>query len=456
MSESAREFLVRGIAAAKSNVPRDRDEARHCLEHVLRSEEAEPDQKANAWLWLSRIEENEEKKRLCLESVLALDPGNGTARRGLAILDGRLKPEEIIDPNQPLAPLSPSPKPPPEEVHRNICEWCGGVLSFDPAKQILTCSHCGSRVSRPESTAPDASIRERDFVAALSTAKSRRWQLAVEHTLRCDGCGATLALPPLRLSGACPFCKSKQLITTGTPELIQPEAVLPFQFDGRAALEKMRAWLATRPLRPPELPESAEFREPEGVYLPFWTFDLGGTMEWRAQVAERRGRHTQWVMRTGLYLVYHDDLLVPAGRKFPGETSDALLDFDTDALVPYDTGLLADAAVEIYQVPLEEASLQARRRALEIGRDHERRNALSGERYRDFFMNSAGLVVESFKLVLLPLWIGGFRYGQRNFPVAVNGQTGVAAGRVPRHGVRKMLAFLFGLHEDGYDREKRE
>ena len=78
MSESAREFLVRGIAAAKSNVPRDRDEARHCLEHVLRSEEAEPDQKANAWLWLSRIEENEEKKRLCLESVLALDPGNGT------------------------------------------------------------------------------------------------------------------------------------------------------------------------------------------------------------------------------------------------------------------------------------------------------------------------------------------------------------------------------------------
>ena len=71
---------MRGIAAAKSNQPQDKDEARYFLNWVLRSSDAPLDDQAEAWLWLSQVEDDPVKKRDCLENVLAIDPGNPLAR----------------------------------------------------------------------------------------------------------------------------------------------------------------------------------------------------------------------------------------------------------------------------------------------------------------------------------------------------------------------------------------
>jgi hypothetical protein len=54
------------------------------------------------------------------------------------------------------------------------------------------------------------------------------------------------------------------------------------------------------------------------------------------------------------------------------------------------------------------------------------------------------LIIESYRLVLLPVWITSYRYKKESFPVAVNGQTGKVAGHVPRSGWQKALAGFFG------------
>jgi hypothetical protein len=69
MSESVRQLLVRGVAAAKTGQARDKEEARYYLEWALRSGEATSAQKAAAWLWLSPIEDDPKKKRDCLENI---------------------------------------------------------------------------------------------------------------------------------------------------------------------------------------------------------------------------------------------------------------------------------------------------------------------------------------------------------------------------------------------------
>jgi hypothetical protein len=106
--------------------------------------------------------------------------------------------------------------------------------------------------------------------------------------------------------------------------------------------------------------------------------------------------------------------------------------------------LLLDAAAEIYQVPLVDASLVARQQALHLGQVYVHSNDLAGETYRDFFMSSGGLIVESYKLALLPLWITDYRYKNESFLVAVNGQSGKVAGHAPRSGLQKTRAGLFG------------
>jgi len=166
-------------------------------------------------------------------------------------------------------------------------------------------------------------------------------------------------------------------------------------------------------------------------------------MDWRALVAERHGKRTEWVPQTGVHLVYHDDLLVPASRRITEEISGAYVDFNTNELIPYSPELLAGYTTEVYQVSLAESSVAARQHALQKAKVYEQKTSLAGKRYRDFFMNSVGMVVDSYKLVLLPLWLASYRYRQQTFPVAVNGQTGTVAGHIPRKWFQRVLVTLF-------------
>lgn len=444
MSESVRQLLVRGVAAAKTGQERDKEEARFYLEWVLRSSDAETQQKATAWLWLSQVESDPVKKRECLENVLAGDPANGPARRGLALLDGRLKPEDLINPDQPIAPAQPVDTPAPTGVRRYACPQCGGTLSFAADKRALLCDHCGNRLHEYQALQQGALITEQDFIVTLSTAKAHRWELPAERTLKCEGCGATFTLPPGHTSGRCPFCGSKHVITAATGDIIQPEAILPFQCSTDQATQQVRRWLEKQKFRPDDLDERSAVARPQSVFLPFWTFDLGGTMNWRALVAEKRGNQTVWLPRSDLYLVYHDDLLVPATQSIAPELLNDNMEYDTKALTPYAPDLLADATAEIYQIPLVNASLVVRQRALRLGQAHVASHALAGENYRDFFMNTAGLIIESYKLVLLPAYVTRYRYKQQTYPLFINGQSGEVTGSVPRNRWQKALAGIFG------------
>lgn len=123
---------------------------------------------------------------------------------------------------------------------------------------------------------------------------------------------------------------------------------------------------------------------------------------------------------------------------------DQLREFDTKALMPYAIEVLADQPAEIHQVTMADASLVAREQALHAAEQYVKQRSLGGERVRDLRLDSTGIIIESFKLVLLPVWITTYRYKNQSFTVAVNGQTGMVAGDVLRGGLQKALAGLFG------------
>jgi tetratricopeptide (TPR) repeat protein len=71
------ELLREGIAAAKAG---QRERARDLLMRVVEQDE----ENVVAWLWLSGVVDSPEDREVCLENVLALDPANDAARKGLA------------------------------------------------------------------------------------------------------------------------------------------------------------------------------------------------------------------------------------------------------------------------------------------------------------------------------------------------------------------------------------
>lgn len=80
MSEtSVQEKLRAGITAVKNG---DRIQGRALLEAVLATDE----RNEKAWLWLSGVVETAEERQICLENVLAINPENTLAQKGLAKL----------------------------------------------------------------------------------------------------------------------------------------------------------------------------------------------------------------------------------------------------------------------------------------------------------------------------------------------------------------------------------
>lgn len=97
MSDGARDLLVRGVAAIKEE---SYAEARRLLERALVND-PDSDQKTEILLWLVELTGDRNEQRDFLERVLSNDPTEPRARRKLAILDGKLKTDELFNPNKP-------------------------------------------------------------------------------------------------------------------------------------------------------------------------------------------------------------------------------------------------------------------------------------------------------------------------------------------------------------------
>ncbi len=440
MSDDANDLLVRGIAAAKAN---QKDEARFYLEWLVRLDDADNEQKAEAWLWLSQITDDPAKKRECLEEILVINPGHPLARRGMAILQGRLKPEDVVDHRQLVQPVQPAAMPARSDVRRYVCQKCGGKMTYDAKRRSLSCGYCGHKLWEYQAIMSGAlaTVEEHDFFATLPTASAHRWELPTTRMLTCQGCGAIFALPPLLVTGTCPFCDSPHAVeATETGELIQPEGVLPFQFDADAALNHARRWLKEQHFVPDDLKQKSATVRPRGIYLPFWTFDISGEVKWTAVIEQDR----TVINRNDIYLVSHNDLLVPGSHSLPLDLLNKVADFDAQAVAPYSAGLLADWATEIYQLTMADASLVARQRVFDAAKEHIRNYILGDQNVRNLTCNSMGIIIDTYKLVLLPVWMAGYHYEGQRFPVVINGQTGQVVGNLPRNKGQKLLAWVFG------------
>ena len=50
---------------------------------------------------------------------------------------------------------------------------------------------------------------------------------------------------------------------------------------------------------------------------------------------------------------------------------------------------------------------------------------------------------QTFKHVLMPIWLPSYTFGARNFQVVINGYTGTIAGDYPKSWIKILLTVLF-------------
>lgn len=450
MSDEARDLLIYGVAAAKAT---SRDEARNYLEWVLRTD-ADYEQQAEAWYWLSTITDDPAEKRSCLENSLAAMPNFPESRRDLAILDGRLKVGDLHDPRFDVEPVVPPVGLQQGDLVLYKCPGCGARLSADGLTGSLVCSFCGYRAQQALSgdiapqvlaQSPASRVKEQDWDAAIFSTAGHRWEVPTARTFKCESCGASVIVPAGHVSTACPFCGTPHVVQSEAEhELMAPTALLPFRLSAQDAFSAVVGWLKSAHFAPDDLSRTATQVLPHPVYLPAWTFDLSGDLRWRGYTVKSEYRTVTRVPASGNVPIFHDDIIVPATSSLPKELI-GQLNFELHDLVPYSVDALANWPAEIYSISPADASIEARGQALE-GMKSANLIAESGSNalVEDLTVDSSDVAVLSYKLVLLPVWIGSYTYSGQVYHVIVNGHSGTVAGDVPRTLLQRVLSHFLG------------
>jgi Zn finger protein HypA/HybF involved in hydrogenase expression len=427
VDSDTRDLLVRGIAAAKA---REVGEAYFFLKWLLRLDPP-AEERIEALYWLSEICTDPAEQRGYLEDMLAIDQGEPRARRKLAILDHKLDPAEIIDPDH-LAQPAPG-KPAAAAADRFTCPHCGGRMTFAPDGQSLTCESCEVRQHLGQPPKGRDKIIEDDFVVAMATARGHL-QPTTLHTFTCQGCGAVFILPPDQVTATCPYCRSNYAVRQAeTHTMIAPEGVIPFSVNELEARRNLKTWLEAEPAVGP-----AKVAPGQGMYLPVWSFSIDGKITWRCL----QSSHGVWLPREGQEPVLFDNVLVLATRRLPEVLSPAIYRFDLALVVTYDDRCLASWIAETYQVTVAEASLDARQSILETEKKVVMEQ-LTGQ-VHDLILNSSDVQVEAFKLILVPIWLTHYTVGDNRYNVLINGQSGEVYGERPKTGLLKWVKSITG------------
>ena len=417
-SDYGKELLRSGIIEAKSG---HREAARRYLDRAAYISN-DHDVLAETWFWMSQVLDDATEKRKALENCLANDLHHARARRALAVLDGKLKADEIVDPDKiPSAP---------EGLHaanadRFMCPKCGGRMSFAPDGGSLVCEYCARN---QKFAAQPGTATEKDFIIAMATARGHGKPLN-QQVFHCEGCGCEFILPPNQISSTCVYCGSPHVVNWESEEqLLAPDGIIPHAFDQQRAMKHLMEWVDRNKVKPEK-----KIELPRGVYLPLWTFDLGGSLDYTGEKADdseiQFGRKYQKMIRVkDSYPVQVNDLPIPAARKLSAVFLKLIPTFELRAIKPYEPGYLANWPAEVYDIPMAEASLDARARGLAR---YKSELPVLLEPVRLISASSANMTVDSFRLNLLPVWMTELPFDGRDHLVLINGWNGEVRSDLP-------------------------
>jgi len=372
---------------------------------------------ADAWFWMSETSQDPNEKRPQLESALAYDFHHAQARRSLAILDGKLTPDEIIDPEN--LPQAQSNSPQDSAAERFVCQKCGGKMTYAPDGYNLVCEFC----NRHQVIKADSLLEEQDFIIAMATARGHR-QPTLMSTFKCQGCGADFLLAPGVISSDCSFCGSAHVVALESlHELVEPDCIIPMVLQKNQANYQLKNWIQNNKIQPDDTPQPVR-----GLYLPLWSFDIGGHIAWSGE----RMQNKKVIHVKGEDIVSFNDLAIPASQPLSTLLDRMLGGYDLVNAPVYDTRYLAGWPAKVYEIPMAEASLDARQKASRL---IERRIISKDGVLDNLKYSTAELFVETFKLTLVPAWISSFHLQSKKFSVLINGQSGEVQTEMPRRGL---------------------
>jgi DNA-directed RNA polymerase subunit RPC12/RpoP len=437
-SSDAREFeehLREGINAVKNG---NRSLARRLLDQAAMMNSAD----ARVWVWLSATTDDLQERREFLERAVAVDPSNATAKRGLMLLTEQLDKTRLMPEGEAYVPAE-TPAPVEAVMKSYTCPNCGATISYDIHETNLVCQYCGFTRKVDERLARESSDQVLD--AALPTTQAHRWAES-QSRLSCEQCGVVILLPPGQIVDSCPYCASNRFVSTPElRELVDPQVIGLFKTNPEQAAKSIKTWLGKGLLAPDDLALKHAGMQLHPAYYPFWFFS--GTLEipWFCDVNVGSGKTAQWEARSGAQFEMFDDILIPGLRKISPDELGEIEPFKLDELVEFSPDFLPGWVALTYDTSLADASLKAREKVIKKVRKSMSASVETTHQKRNFSIGAGKWSGLTYKLALLPMYVGNYPFQGKRYRLMVNGQTGKVAGKKPVDTSKMILTSIAGF-----------
>ncbi len=326
-----------------------------------------------------------------------------------------------------------------KEVLDEKCLNCGATIHYKPLLDKFRCDYC-----RSEFTLEDIKkYKEKHHQEVNLNEKSKLEEVDAYY---CNNCGASIITLNNTSSTKCVYCKSNAIIKNRLTGLFKPDSLILFQKTKEDAIDAFKKICQGRPLLPKDFNNINNIKEMEGLYVPFWLYDLKNDCYLQADCTRiKTWSDSNYIYtKTSFYKVERGGSLsfynVPndAATRFDDEIMNAIEPFNFNNLKKFETSYLAGFLAEKYDEEKNKVFAKVQKR-IENDSTNYLRGQITSYQTVNVLDNKNLVSKEKIKYVLLPVWVLNIKYQDKVYHFAMNGETGKLVGEIP---VDKKKMFL--------------
>lgn len=316
------------------------------------------------------------------------------------------------------------------------CPNCNAELTFDPTSQKLHCEYCLSKFtvediknicSEAENSIPDP--------ADVQAHQDFQNHTNVYH---CSSCGADIIADDREVATFCYYCHNPVILSGKLTGSYRPDKVIGFKFTKEQAVKQFSDWINKRRFVPNDFKSSQQLEKVTGLYVPFWAADCDIKADFCA--IGKNVRH--WTLGNYRYTetkeyrivrkanIFTDGIPADGESKIEDQLMEAIEPFDYADLHDFSMSYLSGFFADKYDVDKATVFPRIRQRAVEASKQIIK-NSIGSYTSVTPSINNYDIINTKWQYIMLPVWFMTYKYKDKIYEFAINGQTGKLAGTPP-------------------------
>ena len=323
------------------------------------------------------------------------------------------------------------------------CPNCGGTTFYNPKLKKVQCEYCKSLIDIEHSS----TVMESGLDNLVL--KGKPWTQV--QVLKCNNCGAKEISSCKSLASECSFCGASNIVKTDDIVGMKPDGLCPFEKTSDEAKNVVKQWVKNKFFAPKSFKKNAVAKDLHGIYSPVFTFDCQTKSTYSGRLAETQtyrvnGKsytRTKTFFIKGHFNKDYDDMIIQASENISQKTLQQLSPYPTSKSVKYNQKYLTGYTANTYQ----KSGMEYWQNCKNLIYNDIKRGVLSSYKhdYVISYNQQTNYFKTTYKYLLVPVYVGHFKFKNKIYNFFVNGCTGKVTGKTPVSVWKILLCVFAGL-----------